>query len=372
MVQAWLRRVGVVLIPFALGASAFAEPEPQRRNDTPAAARRRPPLTREVLDRYLAGDFDGAVRGTPVLVRFDTDEAQKWIAAAGRAATARRRLAAATFALEYSGARPHQTRLLLPWAREVLADAGPPVATEAVWLRASVALCEALDLWTLLAGNVPGGNHIALARGRFPGDPYLQLADALASEVAASRADFTARAASASLAIDRIDADVQDVDPARAPARREALLRAAALLDGLKPIPEVRAEALLRLGFVRLRLGDRDAALAQFDQVHALTREPAHRYLAHLFSGWALASAGRPAEAITSYRAALAVVPHAQSASVLLTALLVQNEQLAEAELVGSEFLAREAVTDDPWLTYFLGGAPVYRTLVLRLREALK
>jgi tetratricopeptide (TPR) repeat protein len=307
-----------------------------------------------------------------MLARFDPGEAQRWITAAGRPEAARRRLAAATFVLEYSGARPHQTQLLLPWARKALADAGSPAPAEALWLRASVALCEALDLWTFLAGNIPGGNHIALARGRFPGDPYLQMADALASEVAATRGDYTVRAATASLATDRIDAQVRESDAARAPARRQALLRAAALLEGLDFVPAVRVEAHLRLGFVRLRLGDRDAALAQFDQVLALTREPAVRYMAHLFAGWALTSAGRPGEAVSSYRAALGVIPNAQSASVLLTSLLLQNEQLGEAEVVGSEFLAREAVAADPWQSYFLGDAPLYRTLVLRLREALR
>jgi hypothetical protein len=122
---------------------------------------------------------------------------------------------------------------------------------------------------------------------------------------------------------------------------------------------------------VRLRLGQRDTALVHFDRIPALSREAGVRYLGHLYSAWTLATLGRPAEAVSAYRAALNVVPNAQSATVLLAALLLDNEQLAEAETLADGFLARESTPHDPWQSYFLGDAPLYWTFVLRLREAL-
>jgi tetratricopeptide (TPR) repeat protein len=369
---------GVVGIALVLGAGtpvglASAQTPPTAGRPAEPRARPRPPSTIQALDRYLRGDFEGAVRASPVLVRFDTREAERWIGAGGRQAMDRRRLAAAAFVLEYSAARPHMAQALVTWARAQLAAAGPPSDVEALWLRATIAFAQGLGLSSFLTGSPAEAGQVAFARARFPSDPYFRLADALASEMAASRAGRpTSNAPDMAPAFDRIEADVRDADPARAVARREALARAAALLTELTDVAAVRAEAHLRLGFVRLRLGDRDAALVQFDQIDALTRDPDIRYLGHLYAGWALESAGRPGEAASAYRAALAVVPHAQSAAVLLTSLLLKDEQLAESELVAGTFLAREEAPHDPWQSYFLGDAPRFWTFVLRLREALR
>jgi hypothetical protein len=373
MTHASLRWNGVVAMVLACALVVPAELGLQAASQEPAAARRRPPSTREALDRYLRGDFDGAIRDGPMLARFEVGEAEKWIAAAGRPAMARRRLAAATFVLEYASARPHQTQMVVLWARRLLADAGPPTPLEALWLRASMALCEGLDLWSFLGSTPSGAEHVAFARSRFPGDPYFQFADALGSEIVASRGGYwSLRMSLASLASDRIAAEVHDGEPARAPVRRAALARAAGLLENLTTVPAVAAEASLRLGFVRLRLGDRDGALANFDRIDGLTRDAAIRYLGHLFAGWTLESAGRPGEAAIAYRAALSAVPHAQAASVLLMSLLIKGEQLTEGEEVATEFLARDATPHDPWQSYFLGDAPLYWTLILRLREAVR
>jgi tetratricopeptide (TPR) repeat protein len=369
MAHAPLRWNGVVVTALVSMLCAVSGSDLSAAAQTSPNDRRRPPSTRDALNRYIGGDFDGAVRSTPMLPRYDPIEAEKWIAAGGRPALARRRLAAATFALEYAAARPHQTQALVLWARRLLADAGAPSPAEALWLRASVALCEGFDLWSFLGNSPSRANHIAFARARFPDDPYLQLADALGSEILASRGGYwSQRMSLSSLAFDRIDAEVRAGDA----ARHEALARAAGLLENLTHAQAVGAEAFLRLGFVRLRLGDRDSALSNFDRLDALTRDASIRYLGHLFAGWTLASQGRGAEAVLAYRAALNAVPHAQSGVALLMALLLKDEQLADAEAVGTEFLARETTPHDPWQSYFLGDAPVYWTLVFRLRDAIR
>lgn len=307
-----------------------------------------------------------------MLVRFDTVDAQRWIGAGGASAVPKRRLAAASFVLEYSAARPHQTPFLLPWARTALA-AGPTSVSEALWYRASIALCEGLDLWSFLWAPPDGSGHIAFARTRFPSDPYLQVANAIGYEVMASRVGRPVRGGEPQpFAFDRIAVEVRDSDAASSAARASALTSAASMFEALTAEPPVRAEALLRLGYVRLRQGQRDTALQHFDALIAATTEPNLRYLGHMYSGWALSDAGRPGEAESAYRAALSNVPHAQSATVLLTSLLLANERLAEAEALADDFFAREGAPHDPWLRYALGDAPLYWTFVLRLREALR
>jgi len=365
----WLVVGGVALALTADPAAQVRQPAPQTPQTSP---RTRPPTTRESLDRYLRGDYDGAVRGSPMLVRFDTADAQKWIVAGGAGAVPKRRLAVASFVLEYSAARPHQTPVLVPWARTVLA-AGPASASEALWYRASIALCEGIDLWSLLWLPPAGGGHIAFARGRFPSDPHLQIADALGYEVLASRAGRRDRgAAPKAFAFDRIAADVRDADSVAAAARASALTNAVTILEPLTASPVVRAEAQLHLGYVRLRQGQRDAALQHFDAVNLDTSDRNLRYLGHLYAGWALSDAGRPGEAESAYRAALLNVPNGQAATVLLTSLLLANERLADAEVTADDFFAREASPYDPWQSYVLGDAPLYWTFVLRLREALQ
>src|SRR5262245_37382427 len=88
--------------------------------------------TRSVLDRYLLGQYEEAVRGKPMLLRFDLREADRWVRAGGPAQIERRRLAAAVFALEYAAARPSLMPTLLFWGRGMLAEAKAPRPIEAL------------------------------------------------------------------------------------------------------------------------------------------------------------------------------------------------------------------------------------------------
>ena len=158
---------------------------------------------------------------------------------------------------------------------------------------------------------------------------------------------------------------------ATGPANPSKLLeRAAAAATALAADPLVGPEARLRFGYLQLRLGPHDPALQQFRQIE--TTDAFVTYLGHLFSGWTLARDGQADAAVREYRAALAVVPHARSASTLLTAFCIMNGRLDDAEKLANELMAKPAVADDPWRTYLLGDYREYPTLIAGLREAIK
>src|SRR6185436_16348741 len=109
-------------------------------------------------------------------------------AADGPEAVPRRRLVAATFALEigYAGITTQfeMTRQATEWACELLRSAGRPNENERKWMVAALALIEATF--------EPGGPHrpvaptvtahLAHLKSRFPDDPHITLANALIHE----------------------------------------------------------------------------------------------------------------------------------------------------------------------------------------------
>ena len=99
VVGAWVL-AGTLLALSPVGA---AQIPPVAAPPDPAA---RGPSTREALDRYLKGDYDAALAHPTTLGRFNSlEDADRWVSSAGAAASERRRLAAALFALEYGNVR---------------------------------------------------------------------------------------------------------------------------------------------------------------------------------------------------------------------------------------------------------------------------
>ena len=365
-----------VLAPIGV---AQTPPTPPKSGPVP-----RGPTTREALDQYLKGDYEAAVGNPPRLARFNFEDAERWMSAGGEAATERRQLAAALYALEYSGVRQGVLPAMLNWARGVMSRR-PPRSIEAVWLRASIAISEGLGRWTFLVegvgqttasgkpGPVPTA-HIRFARTRFPDDSHFQMAEALGAERSAANTPdrLAATLSQSTTGWDAIAAQRLEAGGPRLAERTADLERAAGLLDRLTSHETLAAEAHLRLGHVRLRQGQSDAALGHFDRLPSLTKNVPVRYLGHLFSGWTLGALGRTQEAAAAYRAALGFVPRAQSATSLLVALLVKNAQLSEAEAAAEEFLVADVAPSDPWRTYYVGDFSEYPRLVRQLREALQ
>jgi tetratricopeptide (TPR) repeat protein len=352
-------------------------PRPPARpgqTEPPPTSRQRPDRPRVTsatgvaLDRYLQGDYAGAVGYLMPLGGFNVMLAQDWINGGGSGAADRRRLTAATMVLEYTAARPNLSPPLIEWACEQLAKYPGPELHE-TWLRASIALVEGRQAWTILTGET--SSHLAHARERFPNNPHFKLAEALAIEGSASDPSSRAPSADRGMVIDQLSSEMLDGASDRSSKQVARLQQASSALEPLLNEEAIGPEARLRLGYIQLRLGQRDLALQHFQKVEA-TDDPSLKYLAKLFAGWTLAREGRIDDAVGQYRGALETVPRARSASTLLTMLLVMNHRLAEAEAIAGALLGAPQTADDPWRSYKLGSYRSYESMIGRLHEAIR
>jgi tetratricopeptide (TPR) repeat protein len=339
--------------------------QPRQRSQTPRVRS----ATGEALDRYLRGEYVDAIAILQQLGGFNIIQAQEWINTKGREDAARRRLAAATMVLEYTDARPGLSPPLIEWACEQLAKYRTP-ELEQLWLRASIALVEGHQAWTILTGAT--SSHLAHARTRFPENPYFKLAEAVSVEAAASEPSTGPKATDTGMVVDRLGAEMRDGDANRGSPSIALLEKAATAFEPLLADPVVGSEAHLRLGYVQLRLGRRDLALQNFAQVESAAADTYSKYLARLFSGWTLARDGQTDKSIAAYQSALQVIPRARSATTLLTMLLVMNHKLEDAEESADAFMGAPTSPDDPWRTYQLGDYRSYDRLLDQLREAIR
>ena len=171
---------------------------------------------------------------------------------------------------------------MLNWARDVMSRL-PPRPIEALWLRASIALAgglEPLGVSRRRALPSPSARQARTdARPRphpvrahaVPRRPALPDGGRLGAERSAARTrwiDSRHRCLRAPTAWDRIAADRLEAGGPRLAERTAALERAAGLFERLASHETLAAEANLRLGYVRLRQGQSDAALAHFDRFH--------------------------------------------------------------------------------------------------------
>jgi tetratricopeptide (TPR) repeat protein len=370
----------LLLVVLLAGLQAPPQSPPPRpparpgQTEPPPTSRQRPDRPRVTsatgvaLDRYLQGDYAGAVAYLMPLGGFNVMLAQDWINGGGSGAADRRRLTAATMVLEYTAARPNLSPPLIEWACEQLAKYPAPELHE-TWLRASIALVEGRQAWTILTGET--SSHLAHARERFPNNPHFKLAEALATEASASDPASRSPSADRGMVIDQIASEMLDAPSSRSSKQVARLQQASSALEQLLNEEAIGAEARLRLGYIQLRLGHRDLALQHFQKVEARD-DPSLKYLARVFSGWTLAKEGRIDDAVDQYRGALEVVPRARSASTLLTMLLVMNHRLAEAEEIANALLATPETADDPWQSYKLGSYRAYPSLIDRLHEAIR
>ena len=76
---------------------------------------------------------------------------------------------------------------------------------------------------------------------------------------------------------------------------------------------------------------------------------------------------GRDEDAVAAYRAALQVIPRAQTASTMLTARLIKMGRMADAAKVAEEFFSGPPVVD-PWRQYRLGDFRSWPSLMKQLR----
>jgi tetratricopeptide (TPR) repeat protein len=328
-----------------------------------ATVEAQPPQVVTLLDTYLQGRPDDAVRQAaviadlgPLRVRFVRD-APVWIQS-DAADVARRRAAAAAFLLELAHAR-----LETDWGR--LADLiefmcvelrrGAPAPFERAWHRASMALAgrARARLWLLGEYAVlphqkprrrppdskpdPNPLHLMHALERFPDDPELQLARIVAwtwgrdsEPMRNTRERF----------VDEFGPMVR-----RAPPQAEAVKA----LETLTADEDVGADALVRIAQLHLTMRDPAAALRAAEQAEPRSRSSEVRYVSLMLAGRALEALARPADAQRKYRAALDLMPRAESATIALASLqFVRDERDSAVAAMRSAFDSAPAPAD-PW-----------------------
>jgi tetratricopeptide (TPR) repeat protein len=312
----------------------------------------RPPVL-VLLDRYAAHDYDftvDALVGSPLkdFAEKFQETANRWIAEGDATEAGRRGLVVATVALEAARARG-----LIEWpAAQVLVESAcarlrsNPVKTEAerLWLEATAALMEGAVAGTALE------IHVTHALERFPDDPPLVMARAVAAEL-------------------RAGPDRRTDDGTKPPLTSPLNLAAKRFAD-VAGLPEYRDEANLRLGYTALRRSQFDDALAPL-AIAAASTNPFIRYLGCLLRGRALEHLDRWDEAIASYRAAVAIQP-TQTAEVALATALGRTGRRVEAAELAELVLRRPAPAFDPWLEYGQGDFRFWSRMISNLRAAIQ
>jgi tetratricopeptide (TPR) repeat protein len=157
------------------------------------------------------------------------------------------------------------------------------------------------------------------------------------------------------------------------PATVASVEAAKALYELVLGRPEVSTEARIRLAFLLHRQGKNDEALIRLDEAAARPIEDGMlRYLHQLFRGQVLADLNRVDESLAAYRAALAILPSAQSARVA-----IMNTLYKQGDRAGAEALAEQVQTEpvglmDPWWIYWQGQYRLHLQVMARLREVAR
>ena len=276
-------------------------------------------------------------------------EGTEWMLAKGAAEANRRRLIAATFALDVAGAgletQAANVPPLVEWACEQIRRR-PPSEAERSWHVASLALLEGTG--SLQAVET----HLAHASARFRDEPAWQRARVWLA-----------------------DSRTLNVHPRQPlPAPRIAFPSSlASEYESLAAVPEFAGDAWLRIGFLHFLAGQYADARHAFTSAQlADTANARTRYLTQLFIGWMFEREQKHTEAVGAFRAALTAEPRGRTAAAWLAARYAIAGRAADAETVAAESLSNDADGDDPWRTFYRGDWTRWPQLIAASRAALK
>lgn len=158
-------------------------------------------------------------------------------------------------------------------------------------------------------------------------------------------------------------------DQARTAKDSKAVLAA---YDAAAADPSTRDEALVRKAMMLVRMSLYGDAVAALDQTGAIADDAMLRYWREVIRAKAFDAMGRFDNAITAYRAALAVVPEAQSARVGLMSTLVRTGQGGDARVIAEAIQSARADAPDPWWSYTQADYRFFPDLMKRLRGLAK
>jgi tetratricopeptide (TPR) repeat protein len=353
----------LVTVALAAGLAPGAPPRPVNSVDA-------------LLDQYATGQFGEAVRSASrtedvgAFVKEFERAAPLWIAVQP-ADLQRRRLAVATFSLEVADARMIDAwrtyRNLVEWSCRLLRQ-GVPDPGEHSWQLASVALAEragdchwAFDNCASLEGPVMASgstaNHLRHAKGRFADDARFRLAEAIL-----------------------VNKFIEVEGPSAAGASLPAYQRygfdkyaeqAAREFGPLTAVPAIAGAAELHVAQLFFVVDNSEGALQHARLALAKSDDPIVQYVARMISGRALEGSGRPAEAVAAYRAALAVWPGGQSATIKLASLETMAGHLDEAYALVERSFATP-VRDDPWRLFGYGDYVRFPGWIAELRRQIQ
>jgi tetratricopeptide (TPR) repeat protein len=387
--------------------------------DTSADTRQRPAGLITWLNRYAGGDLEAAQafaaqpnRGQ--VARAFPDQARRWIEA-DPAELAKRRLTAATFVIDavrhWAGSADWQyARPLLAWGCAALSASGVPTPAERIWHLSAIAVAAGADDWVFVMGrrredgrpfktvkdpltNEENQGHLSHALARFPNEPRLALAAAVAAEnmswvVGGFGRDSNLKGGLTFGEIDPVYVDqlragrlvAENGSNDRIPgakflarfhiARVDEVRRLRDRYLSLTRLPTVAAEAHVRLALMATRFAEPDEALRHVEHAQEMAHEPYVVYLSYLVAGTVHERQRRDDEAIDAYRAALNVFPRAQSATSLLATLLFGLGRHAEAAALADDFFVSGSgdLAGDPWSTYRLGDFRLLPAYLAQLR----
>ena len=347
----------------------------------------------ELLDLYAAGKFEEVLKDLSALDRDFADilnqlreQGPAWIDAGGPSARDKRRLVAATFAIEAArvdawyewkwlvlqpamcpavipGERATKgdcyiplnrliwkaPPLLIEWACALLRQDESPRPIERWWHIAAVAVAQLSEDTHFLVGDPAIGRgrgageiinlqdeikHLGHATARFPDDVRLKLAEGIARD------------------------RVWPVDASNAYQ---------ALSDELT----VGGEAMARLAILQFRLNRPADALKSLDRADAVTRDPYILYLSAYVRGRILESQRKLDDALVAWERAVALWPHGQAATLALSSMLFQQGRRAEAQEMTGAMLAANPLPPDPWREYPHGDDRFWPQLVGKLRAEI-
>jgi tetratricopeptide (TPR) repeat protein len=348
----------------------------------------------DLLDRYASGKFDAVVEELAGDVDFNEllkqlrRDGPKWIAAADPAARARRELVAATFALEAARAgqwiewkliqKPPKMcpgaecqppnilywkapPLLIEWGCELFRRDATPRPIERWWQLAALAVAQRSEDPQFLVGDLKIGRgfeigeignredeikHLDHVTPRFPKEMRFVLAQGIARD-----RDDTANALNVYRALDG-DPDVGG----------EAVMRLGAM--------QVKRRGLTTVRFPGddKRTDSPSDALKHLERAETLTRDAYVVFLARYFKAQIFERQRRVDQAEAAYRGAVSAIPHAQSATVALAALIVRDGRRSEAHRLVRDMFAANPAPADPWRGYIHADDRFWPQLIARLR----
>jgi hypothetical protein len=323
--------------------------------------------TTRLLNLYAAGQTDAAVALAVAagpdgfkLRDFERD-ATDWLRFGTSGDQDRRISTASAFALEAVRARgiafptlelPNRASIIL-WGRHLLSTGSRDHQFEENWLVASADVLRRLNLPDA-SRYLP--TYLRAAEDEYPSDTALRLLDAQ------RRLD-----ALPGLIRARVEGDVHDGVSVDTTTLRDA----AAQLETVTSPEWARSEALLYLGAIALSVGNGDGVRSFVRESSLRPSEPCTGYLSTFLGARADEEDGRVTDAEREYRAALAIVPRAQSATTRLAIVLTLADRHHEAvSTIRDELSALEPATD-PWVAFLAHGCDHWREMVEPLREKL-